>query len=185
MAKKISVKDVRTLAEENYDKGADFIVECMDDVEIQKYIDEEGLTSKKKWLAYIKEYNSTQCERAASAGFFEAEPEPAEPVMEVEPVATEPVDVETDEPVQEPEFVRTWYIIRKRELGDTVVDIVTGDFRPALKAVEPKEFVTLISKEKAIAIANGDRVTTAGTIRVMEEAGIEDVLSTVQGLAGM
>ena len=57
MARKITVESVKALAQKMYDQGADFIVECMEDEEIQSAID-GGLTSKAKWIGYIKEYNS-------------------------------------------------------------------------------------------------------------------------------
>lgn len=66
MARKITVESVKALAMDNYNKGADFICECMTDEEIQQHID-NGLTSQKKWLQYIKEYNAHQHEVQATA----------------------------------------------------------------------------------------------------------------------
>lgn len=52
MARKITIESVKALAMNN---NADFICECMTDEEIQQHID-NGLTSKNKWLEYIKDY---------------------------------------------------------------------------------------------------------------------------------
>lgn len=54
MAKKITVESVKALAMNN---NASFICECMTDKEIQQYID-NGFTSKKRWLEYIKDYST-------------------------------------------------------------------------------------------------------------------------------
>ena len=54
MAKKITVEGVKALAMNN---NASFICECMTDKEIQQYID-NGFTSKKRWLEYIKDYSA-------------------------------------------------------------------------------------------------------------------------------
>ena len=55
MAKKITVEGVKALAMNNKDAG--FICECMTDEEIQQHID-NGFTSKKRWLEYIKDYSA-------------------------------------------------------------------------------------------------------------------------------
>ena len=50
MAKsKITVAEVKKLAMANYSKGGDGVIECMEDHEIQKAID-EGWTTSKDWL---------------------------------------------------------------------------------------------------------------------------------------